>query len=81
MKLAEKDLKDGDLIQICDALFRVSIYVPLVCEVCEAEMLVMVGGKERTEAEYGALLQRAGFRLERIIPTPTPFKIVESVPA
>ena len=43
-------------------------------------MLANPGGQERTEGEYAALLKRAGFKLERIIPTPTPFKIMESVP-
>jgi hypothetical protein len=45
----------------------------------DIDMLAMPGGQERTAAEYGALLQRAGFKLGRIIPTPTPFKILESV--
>jgi hypothetical protein len=46
----------------------------------DLEMLVSPGGQERTEAEYRALLDEAGFRLERIIPTGTPIKILESVP-
>jgi hypothetical protein len=46
----------------------------------DLDMLANPGGQERTESEYAELLHRAGFRLERIIPTPTPFKIVESVP-
>jgi hypothetical protein len=47
----------------------------------DLDMLANPGGQERTEAEYTALLKRAGFKLERIITTPTPFKIVESFPA
>jgi len=47
----------------------------------DLDMLANPGGQERTDAEYGALLQRAGFKLERIIPTPTPFKIVEAIPS
>jgi O-methyltransferase domain len=46
----------------------------------DLDMLANPGGQERTESEYAALLKRAGFKLERIIPTPTPFKIVEAVP-
>jgi O-methyltransferase domain/IclR helix-turn-helix domain len=46
----------------------------------DLDMMANPGGQERTESEYAALLDRAGFRLERITPTPTPFKIVESVP-
>jgi hypothetical protein len=46
----------------------------------DLEMLTSPGGQERTEAEYTALLKRAGFKLEKTIPTPTPVKILESVP-
>jgi len=46
----------------------------------DLDMLANPGGQERTEPEYVALLQRAGFKLDRIIQTPTPFKIVESLP-
>jgi hypothetical protein len=47
----------------------------------DLDMLANPGGQERTESEYAALLHGAGFKLERIIQTPTPFKIVESLPA
>jgi hypothetical protein len=43
-------------------------------------MLVLTGGKERTTEEYAALLQRAGFRLQRVVPTGTDFVIIESIP-
>jgi len=35
--------------------------------------------KERTEEEYRGLWEAAGFRLNRIIPTESPFSIVEGV--
>lgn len=44
-------------------------------------MLVLPGGQERTEAEYAALLDKAGFRLRRIVPTESVVSIVEAVPA
>jgi len=44
-------------------------------------MLVFPGGQERTEAEYAALLGKAGFRLRRVIPTMSVVSIVEAVPA
>jgi hypothetical protein len=40
-----------------------------------------LGGKERTEAEYADLLARAGFRLERVVPTLAPVSVIEAVPA
>ena len=42
-------------------------------------MLVMTGGLERTVNEYGALLSQAGFRLHRLIPTGSPYQLVEAV--
>jgi hypothetical protein len=40
-------------------------------------MLVITGGRERTAAEFGELYERAGFRLQRVIPTASPFKLLE----
>jgi hypothetical protein len=46
----------------------------------DLEMLVSVGGRERTASEYADLLSRAGFRQTRVIPTAGPMSIVEAVP-
>ena len=43
-------------------------------------MLLLTGGEERTEDEYADLLARAGFRLERVIPTRSPVSVLEAVP-
>jgi cyclopropane fatty-acyl-phospholipid synthase-like methyltransferase len=42
--------------------------------------LVSGGGQERTEAEYRALFDAAGFELIRIYPTAASFSILEGVP-
>jgi hypothetical protein len=47
----------------------------------DLEMLIVVGGKERTRAEWTDLLGRAGFRLDRVVHTATPVSIVEATPA
>lgn len=44
-------------------------------------LMILMGGKERTEDEYSKLLRRAGFRLTRVIPTASSVAIVEAVPA
>jgi hypothetical protein len=46
----------------------------------DLEMLVCFGGRERTEAEYQALLAAAGFQLTRLVPTHTPSSVIEAVP-
>ena len=47
----------------------------------DMNMLVMTGGKERTEKEFQELLSAAGFRLLRVIQTGMPTSIVEAEPA
>jgi len=42
-------------------------------------MLVLLGGQERTEAEYAHLLDKAGFRVNRVVPTQSPVSVVEAV--
>ena len=44
-------------------------------------MLVIPGGQERTEAEYASLLSKAGFRLNRVVPTESVVSVVEALPA
>jgi len=40
----------------------------------------VTGGRERSEAEYRQLLEAAGFSLRRIVPTRSPFCVIEGVP-
>lgn len=54
---------------------------PHYSKVLDLEMLVSPGGLERTAEEYRELLSAAGLRLTRIIPTPSPYSIVEAVKA
>jgi hypothetical protein len=42
-------------------------------------MLLMAGGRERTEQEYRLLLRSSGFELTRVIPTPSMLSIIEAV--
>jgi hypothetical protein len=44
-------------------------------------MLVHAGGRERTAAEYGALLAGAGLRLTDVVPTSAGISVLEAVPA
>jgi len=44
----------------------------------DLHMQVMLGGCERTEAEFRELFQLSGLKLERIIPTKSPMKIIEA---
>ncbi|MSU77746.1 MAG: methyltransferase [Gemmataceae bacterium] len=46
----------------------------------DLNMLVLPGGKERTEAEYRVIYAKAGFDLTRIVPTPTEVSVIEGKP-
>jgi hypothetical protein len=46
----------------------------------DLNMLVMSGGRERTEAEYRKLFAASGFRLTRVIPTMAPLNVIEAMP-
>jgi hypothetical protein len=51
---------------------------PHYSKLLDLEMLASPGGAERTAEEYAALLARAGLRMTRIIPTRSPFSIIEA---
>jgi hypothetical protein len=52
--------------------------VPHPAKVIDLTMLAMLTGRERTAEEYRALLDSAGFTVDRIVPSPTPFSFVEA---
>lgn len=45
----------------------------------DLNMLVMTGGRERTEAEFRKLYEASGFRLTRVVPTESPFSVIEGL--
>lgn len=53
--------------------------VPSMSKIMDLNMMVMTGGKERTAAEYSQLLEKSGFKLNRVIQIPSPVQIVEAI--
>jgi ubiquinone/menaquinone biosynthesis C-methylase UbiE len=47
----------------------------------DLNMLVIAGGRERTEPQYRALLERSGLQLNRIIDTGTAVSVLDAIPA
>jgi hypothetical protein len=66
-------------------ILLVETVIPPLNEPCFGKwldlMMLIVGGRERTEEQYRQLLQQAGLKLNRIIPTAHEISIVEAVPA
>jgi O-methyltransferase domain/Dimerisation domain len=52
--------------------------VPHMSKLIDLEMLYFPGGRERTEPEYAELLSEAGFRLTRVVPTKSPYSVIEA---
>ena len=52
---------------------------PSIGKLLDLEMLLFLPGCERTEAEYQALFDKAGLEVSRVLPTPSPFSIIEGV--
>lgn len=50
---------------------------PFAAKFLDLTMMLIPGGKERTEAEYRELYEAAGFTLTRIVPTSTEISIIE----
>jgi O-methyltransferase domain len=53
---------------------------PSEAKLFDINMLVTVGGQERTEQEYRTLLDLAGLDLARVIPTNSPLSLLEATP-
>jgi hypothetical protein len=54
---------------------------PSEAKLFDINMLVMLGGQERTERQYQRLFQEAGFDLTRIVPSHSPLSLLEGLPA
>ncbi len=47
-------------------------------KIIDIEMLMFPGGRERMETEWRDLFAGAGFRMSRIVPTQSPFSVIEA---
>jgi hypothetical protein len=52
---------------------------PDLSKFLDLTMMVMTGGRERTEAEFKSLLAASGFKLMRVIRTASPVSVIEAV--
>jgi hypothetical protein len=51
---------------------------PSPAQAMDLNMLVLLGGRERTEEQFARLLEAASFRLERVLSTHSPFSVIEA---
>jgi hypothetical protein len=72
-------IPDGGRVLIIDAVIAPG-NDPHAAKIVDLVMLNILRGRERTESEFAKLLTAAGFRLNRVIPTPSMLSIVEGRP-
>jgi O-methyltransferase domain len=51
---------------------------PSLASLMDLNMMVMLPGRERALKEYKALLDASGLKFERVLPTHSPFQIIEA---
>ncbi len=49
---------------------------PHMVKMLDIEMMMLPGGKERTQAEYAELFQKTGFVLKQVVPTKGPLSVI-----
>ncbi|MBX3365186.1 MAG: methyltransferase domain-containing protein [Phycisphaeraceae bacterium] len=78
LRTARKALSPGGRLLVLDAVIKPG-NEPDPGKWIDMEMLVAVGGRERTEAEFGELMQQSGFALRRVVPTKSSVSVVEGL--
>jgi hypothetical protein len=73
-----KSAPKGSKVLLIETVVEDDNNTPSISKIMDLNMLVMTGGKERTPSEYAALLEKTGFRLEKVYPT-APLQVVEAV--
>jgi cyclopropane fatty-acyl-phospholipid synthase-like methyltransferase len=79
LKNCHKALPAGGKLLLAETVLPNDKNTFSVGHLIDMEMLVMTGGCERTESEYSELLAKAGFKLTRVVASPAPISVVESV--
>ena len=81
LKNCRRAMRPGGHVIAIDAVIEMG-NAPSLDKLLDIEMLVMTqGGFERTEAQFRALFDAASLRLARVVPTQSPFSIIEGHPA
>ena len=81
LRLMRERLPHGGRVLVCELMVP-DDPGPAPAKMLDIEMLVItVGGKERTKAEFADLFASAGLKLSRVVETPTPTCVIEAVPA
>jgi SAM-dependent methyltransferase len=79
LKNCRKGVNPGGKLLIVDSVVAPP-NEPDPAKVLDLEMLMLPGGKERTEPEFQSLVAGAGWRMTRVVRTKSPKCVIEAVP-
>jgi hypothetical protein len=77
VKSVHRAAAEGSRLVLVEGLLPDTLQ-PSPVTLMDINMLVMLGGRERTAGEYSALLKRCGYEVERVIPTGGMFGVIEA---
>jgi len=80
LKNVRKSIAAGGKLLVMEAVVPPG-NAPSYAKLLDINMLVMTGGRERTEDEFRALFKAAGFTLTRVVPAHPAASVIEGVPA
>ena len=81
LRNCHRALKEQGTLLVVERLMPARVEDDPAAILADLHMLALTGGRERSEAEYRALLAAAGFTLTRVIPTRSRVSIIEGVRA
>jgi SAM-dependent methyltransferase len=81
LRVCRRAMRPGGRVLIAERLIAGSPPDAVPVLLSDLNMLLLSGGKERTSAEYAALLAAAGFRAGRIQPVAVPYGVIEGFAA
>jgi hypothetical protein len=78
LKHCRKGITDGGKLLVIEMVVPQG-NEPSLSKLLDLEMLAVLSGCERTELEYSKLFLQSGFRLTKIVPTMSPYSVIEGV--
>lgn len=80
LKNCRKAVRNDSTLLIVENVIRDDMNKPDLSKMLDINVLALMGGKVRTREECALILKEAGFELKRVIPTESPFTILEAKP-
>jgi hypothetical protein len=77
IKNCGKNLESGGKVILIETVLPIG-NEPHMGKWIDIEMFMLPGGRERTKEEFRELFDRAGFKLNKVVPTQSPLWVVES---